>query len=125
MLDHVKQFYEIFGVDISKMNLGTKHDQDKPPMDLVPDTRGVAQAFAYGAKEYGRYNWCKGLTFGQTFAAAKRHMDAFWFDLEELDQKSGVHHIDCASAELLMLRTLIRHRPDLDDRFKEWVDVGA
>lgn len=72
----------------------------KVPLDLVPpsSTHFLAQAFKNGANKYGPYNWReKGISSSVYYAAAKRHLDAWW-DGEDLAEDSGVHHIAHAMA---------------------------
>ena len=86
----------------------------KARLDLIPARvlRFVAKAFEYGEQFYARWNWRLGDNCYSTYyGAAKRHMDK-WYECEgkgfrgSYDEESGVHHIDCAIASLMILRDL-------------------
>ena len=67
----------------------------KVPLHLVPPsaTHFTALAFEDGAKKYGPYNWReKGVSCSVYYAAAKRHLDAFW-DGEDNSRDAAVHHL--------------------------------
>lgn len=77
----------------------------KIPLDLVPpsSTYFLAEAFKNGADKYGPYNWReKGISSSVYYAAAKRHMDAWW-DGEDNAKDSGVHHIAHAMACMALI----------------------
>lgn len=75
---------------------GTKHDEGKIRMDLIPPIllKGVATILQFGAEveEYGDRNWEEGLKYGRVFGALMRHMWDWW-DGENLDNKSGKSHL--------------------------------
>jgi hypothetical protein len=98
---------------------GTKHDNGKPPMELLARgwLEGVADVLAFGANKYGRWNWAKGLAQSRLIGAALRHIHAFNSG-EDLDKESGLSHLYHASCCLMMASEMMRTRPDLDDRFK-------
>ena len=67
----------------------------KVPLHLVPPsaTHFTALAFKDGAAKYGPYNWReKGVSASVYYAAAKRHMDAWW-DGEDVSPDALVHHL--------------------------------
>lgn len=67
----------------------------KVPLHLVPPsaTHYTALAFKDGAAKYGPYNWReKGVSASVYYAAAKRHIDAWW-DGEDLSPDALVHHL--------------------------------
>jgi hypothetical protein len=72
----------------------------KAPLDLVPPSASfyLAKAFADGAKKYHPYNWrVNGISSSVYYAAAKRHLDAWW-DGEDIATDSGVEHVAHAMA---------------------------
>lgn len=103
---------------------GTKADEDKPRTDLVPikAVLRIAEVMGFGAKKYDAYNWRRGIKFSRLFGACQRHLLAYW-DGEDIDPESGLHHMAHAGCCITMLLTLIEERPDLDDRFKEHLDA--
>lgn len=99
--------------------VAVKDDRGKPRMDLVPGDalRGAAAAFEFGATKYGVRNWELGMPFGRIVAALLRHVFA-WMCGEELDDESGLRHLDHATACVLMLSALALRFPntEYDDR---------
>jgi hypothetical protein len=97
-----------------------KHfDDGKPDLSLIPFVAEVAMAhaFMYGAKKYGRYNYCKGHDLSQLVASAKRHISKFYAG-EDLDSESGVHHLGHAMVNLAMILQEMDLRTLTDDRYK-------
>jgi hypothetical protein len=95
---------------------GMKHDEGKARIDLVPPSTVIAagHVFAHGAEKYGERNWSSGIAYSRLYAAAQRHLLAWWSG-EDTDPDSGLPHVDHALANLCMIIGL-RERPDLDDR---------
>jgi hypothetical protein len=72
----------------------------KLPLHLVPETMTAVASLAFldGALKYGRANWrVAGVRASIYIDAAKRHLVA-WFEGEENDPDSGVHHLGHALA---------------------------
>jgi hypothetical protein len=89
-------------------NPKTQFGLAKTPMHLVPPAaiRGLAEAFANGAKKYGPFNWReKKISSTVYYAAALRHLTD-WYDRIDADDAapdSGVHHLKHAMACLAMI----------------------
>lgn len=97
---------------------GTKHDTEKLRLDLIPTdaVQEVARVYTFGAKKYGDRNWEKGLLYHRPFGATLRHMYAFW-DGEQLDKETNIHHLAHAICELeFLLAFELRNMKHLDDR---------
>jgi len=96
---------------------GDKFDAGKLMYDLTPwrAVRGVVTVLTYGAKKYGAHNWEKGIKVSRLFAAAMRHLTAFWLG-EDTDTESGLPHIDHAICDLMMMREMFSLHPEMDDR---------
>ena len=101
------------------MSEGIKHDQAKPPMDLIDykATEGVAQVLAFGAKKYAANNWRNGIKYSRLIAAAYRHLGALNSG-EDIDPESGLPHVDHLGCTIMFLSNMMKTRPDLDDRWK-------
>lgn len=74
----------------------------KVDLDLIPGPAEVACALAMtdGGLKYGPYNWReqgKPVQARTYTSAARRHLKK-WFDGEEIDADSGVHHLGHAMA---------------------------
>jgi len=78
----------------------------KIDMGLVPDTLVVfaARAFTEGALKYGRFNWrIAGVAAHVYHAAVRRHISKWW-NGQDYDKRTRVHHLDNAIACLAILR---------------------
>jgi hypothetical protein len=72
---------------------------------LVPDTMGAyaATAFFEGASKYGAYNWrVSGVRASTYKSAAERHIRK-WFNGQNEDPTTGVHHLANAMACLAII----------------------
>ena len=94
---------------------GQKFDSKKLRYDLVPveADQSDAEVFTYGAGKSGDRNWEQGIRFSRLYAAARRHLHAWWCG-EDIDQESGLHHLAHVRANMAMIMAL----PD------EWDDRG-
>lgn len=104
---------------LTQPETGTKHDQGKPDLSLIPYVALVeeAKAFMIGEKKYGRYNYCKGHKASQLIAAMLRHATAY-FNGEEVDPVDGQHHLGSVRACAAMLLRQAELGTLNDDRFK-------
>ncbi len=98
---------------------GTKHDQDKAPLALIPPEaeEEEARVWAFGAKKYGLHNFRKGLSYLRILSALRRHTNAIILG-EDVDRETGLPHaahIRCCAAMLIVFKG----RADLDDRYKK------
>lgn len=98
---------------------GSKHDQEKPRMDLLDSSwlEGVAEILTFGAKKYAAHNWRGGIELSRLIAGVMRHIAAFNRG-EDIDPESGKSHLYHASCGLMFASWMLNNRPDLDDRFK-------
>lgn len=99
------------------MSGGTKHDGNKPRMDLLDPQflMGIAQVLGFGAKKYGDYNWQKGFDHSRLYAAIQRHLNKYWKGQNE-DEESGMHELLHAACGLMMLYWHSQNLSDRDDR---------
>lgn len=99
---------------------GTKNDQGKAPVSLIPRSAiiGIAKALDFGAKKYDRYNFMNGIEYTRLTDATMRHIFAF-LDGEDIDKESGLNHINHAAANLCMLLYMLDNRQEMDDRFNK------
>ena len=74
-------------------------------LSLVPDTAHMylASAFTEGALKYGSYNWRAAGVRASTYVAACRRHLAKWWNGEEVDPKTKVHHLANAMACLAII----------------------
>ena len=106
--------------DYKNPNIGKKHDQGKPPIHMIPEDAilGMAEAFAYGAKKYDRFNYRNGLDYTRLTDSLMRHTLAF-LKGEDIDPESGLHHTKLMLANTAMLEFMRLHKPEHDDRYKK------
>lgn len=83
---------------------GRKDDADKLPWDLLPweAVSHVVAVLRFGAKKYAPYNWSTGIAYSRVFAAAQRHLTAWWLG-ESRDPETGIYHLAHAACCILFL----------------------
>ena len=99
------------------LGIGRKNDAGKTRYDLIPPEAldMIAQIYTFGAAKYDDRNWEKGLSWGRCFAAAMRHLWAFWRG-EDLDPESGLPHTAHAAWNCFALLTYQIRQTGTDDR---------
>lgn len=99
---------------------GNKFDADKPPMALLdPDyLEGVASVLGFGANKYAAHNWRNGIAYSRLVSAAYRHLGAINRG-EDIDAESGLSHAYHLGCCTMFLASMMKTRPDMDDRWKE------
>src|ERR1700722_1556447 len=101
-------------------DVGSKFDDGKPRMDLITKEmlEGLSAPLSFGVKKYDANNWRKGLAYSRVTGAALRHLSS-WMSGIDIDEESGLNHIDQAFLNLGFLVTFEREgRRELDDRHK-------
>jgi hypothetical protein len=95
-----------------------KHDSAKPRLELLSKIAlwGTAQVLTYGAVKYSPHNWRHGLAWARVLGACMRHLTAF-MDGEDLDEETGLPHIDHLACEVMFMQELYRTHKDMDDRW--------
>lgn len=73
---------------------GVKHDGGKLPFDLISPQalEALAAVLAFGAAKYGSRNWEQGMDHSRVYAAAQRHLNAYWRG-EDADAETGLPHL--------------------------------
>lgn len=86
------------------MTIGTKHDDGKPPMGLLPwdALTEVAKVLDYGAVKYSVNGWRDVRPCSRYLDAAFRHLGAFVQE-GDLDDESGLPHLAHAACCVLFL----------------------
>jgi hypothetical protein len=90
----------------------------KAPMSTLPTGPAyeVALAMLEGARKYGRHNYRSiGVRGSVYYDAALRHLTAWW-EGENIDPDSGVHHLMKAAACCMVLRDSMLMENWVDDR---------
>lgn len=102
------------GSDVTE---GRKDDSGKPPWDLLPYDAldDVVAVLMYGATKYAPRNWEAGMRWGRLFAAAMRHMRAWWGG-EDSDPETGLPHLAHAACCILFLLAYMKRKAGIDDR---------
>ena len=84
---------------------GKKHDEGKPRWDLLHPLAltEYVKVMTHGAKKYADDNWRTVPNARRRyFAAAMRHMIAWWSG-EQYDQQTGCHHLAHAICDVAIL----------------------
>lgn len=97
---------------------GRKDDTDKLPLDLLDPValEGLAAVLQFGAKKYAPNNWRGGISYTRLLGAILRHTFAIMRG-EDIDEESGLPHVDCVQCEAMFLSFMMKQRKDLDDRW--------
>lgn len=74
--------------------LGVKFDKGKRRWSLVAyDALGaLVDVLDYGARKYAARNWERGMLYSRVYDANVRHLTSWWQG-EECDAESGLHHL--------------------------------
>jgi hypothetical protein len=102
---------------------GTKHDQGKVPVELLPTQalEEIAKVLDFGKRKYHAWNWSGGFAWSRLIGAAMRHLFA-WQRGENKDPESGLSHLAHLGCCVLFL---IQHELSglgEDDRFTGFVE---
>ena len=98
---------------------GLRKNEGKLRTDLVPMStlRSLARVLGKGAEKYEDNNWRRGMKWSTVQASLLRHL-MLWIDGEDIDQESGLNHMDHIMANVTFLLEYIEVYPEGDDRFK-------
>ena len=97
-----------------------KLDEQKDRVDLIPPEcmLEVSRVLEFGAKKYSDNNWRKGFNYSRLYAAALRHLFAFWMG-EDNDKESGISHLAHAMCCIMFLLYQQKKGIGTDNRWKE------
>ena len=103
--------------EIMDRSKGTKHDTGKPKLSYVPveAIAGISRALEYGANKYGKGNFKSGMDHTRVIDALLRHTYAY-VGGEDVDQESGLSHLDHAGACVAILAYYKSRNVGKDDR---------
>jgi hypothetical protein len=95
---------------------GTKPERH----DLIPidPLNLLAELYGRGAAKYAAHNWRRGYNWSNSYAAAQRHMTAFW-NGEDIDPEMGTPHVINAAFHMFALAQFMQDYPEFDDRYKK------
>jgi hypothetical protein len=90
-------------IEVSKV--GVRNNLGKPPWHLFmwDAAEEVVNVLAHGRLKYAARNWEKGLSWSETFDSAVRHMKKWYYQHQDLDEDSGLHHLAHAAWNILAL----------------------
>lgn len=96
---------------------GTKHDQEKVRLDLLPVDvlEGAGKVLTVGVSKYEERNWEKGMKWSRVYRALLSHLWAFWRG-EEFDPETQLPHIDHVVTNAMFLARYWRSNREWDDR---------
>lgn len=102
---------------------GQRFNLGKPKLSYVSTApaalAGLAKVFQFGAevKGYGKHNWKKGMLITELVDSLDRHKLEL-INGQNVDEESGLPHVDHLLWNALVLSEMFHTRPDMDDRFK-------
>jgi hypothetical protein len=98
---------------------GVKYDTEKTRVDLLDAEwlEAVGEVLRFGAVKYAAHNWRGGIVYSRLIGAALRHLLAIMRG-EDMDKESGLPHTAHLSCCIMFLFSMMNHRKDLDDRYK-------
>lgn len=96
---------------------GGEKGQKLARFDLVPIKPLVelAKHYGRGARKYEDRNWERGYDWSLSYAAAQRHLTAFW-DGEDVDPETGTPHVIAAAWHCFALMEYMHTHPEFDNR---------
>lgn len=112
---------------IEESETGGRKGQKLARFDLLDPgvMDAIAQQFGRGAFKYGDRNYQRGYPWSLSYAAAQRHLNAFWggedWDRDPFWDEHNLgnpHHLDSAIFHLMALREFFNKHPGFDDRPK-------
>lgn len=99
-------------------NPKTALGEAKPKISDTPTIgiREMGRVFTMGARKYGRFNWREHTVSSSVYYdAAFRHLSA-WFDGENTDPESGLHHLAHVMACMTIIMDAEAHGKLNDNR---------
>ena len=98
---------------------GLRKNGGKLRTDLIPmsSLRSLSRVLGKGAEKYADNNWRRGMNWSTVQASLLRHL-MLWIDGEDIDDESGLNHMDHVMANVAFLVEYIEVYPEGDDRFK-------
>jgi hypothetical protein len=102
-----------------QMFTGVKHDSGKLPEHLASpfSHKRLLEVLRFGAGKYNERNWEAGMDWSRLYAAAERHLHAWWAG-ESNDSETGLSHLAHALACLHFLNHYEHLKVGKDDRPK-------
>ena len=99
---------------------GTKYDQEKPDFSLIDAEwlEEVAKVMTFGKTKYAAHNWRAGIALSRVLSAGLRHLWAVVRG-EDNDPETGLSHLAHLSCCAMFAYWYLKHRRDLDDRYKD------
>lgn len=86
------------------------------PLFLI---RPLIEVGQQGEEKYGTYNFLNGLSVNDTLDSLTRHLDKFEDPYQpDEDEESKVSHLAHIAWNALVALHMIKHHPELDDRYK-------
>ncbi len=102
----------------------------KVPFHVIPSKPllEVGLAMMEGGRKYGAHNYREiGVRMSTYYDAAKRHLTAWW-EGEDIDPDSGIHHVVKAMASLFVVRDGMHMGNCIDDRpirYPDGIDLAG
>lgn len=115
---HVPPTYSTLEIQTPPSTVSASHfDSGKEGVDQIPPEilLEIGSIYSFGEQKYGRDNWKKGMAWHRVYGSALRHIFKFWRGID-IDDESGLHHLDHAIWNLITLRYYQMHKLGEDSR---------
>lgn len=98
---------------------GKRFNAGKIMMECIDPwaSKELAEVLTVGARDYGKFNWMKGLSFTETIGALKRHLTELELG-NDVDTKSGRLHAAHVMANAMFLTRFLLER----ERYRRFDD---
>lgn len=98
---------------------GLKLDQGKSRVDLLDAEflEDVGRVLGFGVSKYAAHNWRGGISYSRILGAILRHTFAILRG-EDSDPESNLPHSAHLGCNVMFLHWMMKHKPELDDRWK-------
>lgn len=102
---------------ISTSSSGGRKEVKLARFDLIPvgPLTELAKHYGRGAAKYADRNWEKGYEWSKNYAAAQRHLTAFWGG-EDIDPETSTPHVIAAAWHMFALAEFMEKHKEFDDR---------
>ena len=92
--------------------------EGKKDWSLLPaaELENIIDVYQFGVDKYGRESWKAGFQYHKIYAAALRHLTAFWRGQDVNMEDGGLYHLAQVAWNALTLLWMLKNGVGVDDR---------